>query len=130
MKLRFHHTSDLTKILIIAQFVLLSYLMYAVTLSVYKNHQIDRHIKLFYEKNAQLEDENLRIQQDIEYVRSTAYIRKIKKQNEGLVNPGEEVIVVPKVEEDAELFDLSAEDAYKTADDFNPSIWWDFIFGI
>lgn len=130
MKLRFHHTSELTRILIIAQFVLLSYLMYAVTLSVYKNHQIDRHIKLFYEKNAQLEEENLRIQQDIEYVRSTAYIRKIKKQNEGLVNPGEEVIVVPKVEEDEGLFDLSSQDIYKDTENSNPSVWWEFIFGV
>ena len=130
MRFKFHHTSNFTKILIIAEFFLLSYLLYTLTLSIYKNYQIDLHIQAFELENRSLEEENTQIASDIEYFTSRAYSEKIAKQNFGLVNPGEEVIVVPK---DSVFSDESqtgvvsgfGEEGYVS----NPEIWWVYLFG-
>jgi cell division protein FtsB len=128
MRFRFNHTSDFTKIIIVGQFFLLSYLLYSLTLSVYKSYQEDRHISFFEERNRQLETENIQVAGDIEYVSSDAYIEKLAKQNQGLVNPGEEVVIISKITEDSiDFFDLRQVDL-PNREQSNFKVWWEFLF--
>jgi len=90
------HISGTTKIILIVEFVLLSYMLYVLSTSLYKSYQVDRFISAAEEQNKKLEEANTALADDYEYYRSDAYKEKIAKQNFGLVRPGEEVIVLTK----------------------------------
>lgn len=134
MAFQFNHTSNFTKMIIIVEFLVVSYLLYTLTKSVYQSYQIDQHIENFKKENDMIAQENKQKEADYSYYSSDAYIEKIAKQNLGLVNPGEEVIVIPssasgstgvvggaveEVEDDVRIQPLS-----------NPQKWWKFFFDI
>jgi cell division protein FtsB len=130
MDFQFQHTTHTTKLIIIALFLMVSYLLYALTVSVYNSYQIDLHIQKFEQENKRIEDENRKQSEDFEYYSSTAYIEKMAKQNLGLVNPGEEVIIIP-----TESFEYLESGRSQIYDDFafggdasNPAKWWKFFF--
>jgi cell division protein FtsB len=133
MAFRFQHTSNFTKMVIIAEFFVVSYLLYSLTVSVYKSYQIDQHIKSFEEENARIEEENRLKNEEFDYYSSDAYIEKMAKQNLGLVNPGEEVVIIPKNDASA-TDDGSASgggDAQvEGAGLSNPQKWWKFFFDL
>ena len=88
------HISRSTKIILIAEFILLSYMLYVLSTSLYKSYQIDEFISSAEEENAKLDKTNSLLIEDYEYYRSDEYKEKIAKQNFGLVRPGEEVIIL------------------------------------
>jgi len=96
--------SNFTNLIIIGLILLSAYLLYTLTLAFYRSHNIDVHIRDFEEKNKKIEEENRKLLEEYEYVTSDAYIDKKLKENMGLVNPGEEVIVItselPEEEDD------------------------------
>jgi cell division protein FtsB len=132
MGFKFQHTSNFTKLVIIGEFILVSYLLYILMASVYKSYQIDVHIRTFEADNARIEDENRLKSEEFDYFSSDAYVEKIAKQNLGLVNPGEEVIIIPKnnlkttgIVGDADIsIDTSNIQINK------PQRWWKFFFDI
>ena len=65
------------------------------------------------------------------YFTSEEYIDKIAKQNLGLINPGEEVIVLsPDVLSDEIIVDEGIEtDFARYSGLSNPQQWWEFFFG-
>ena len=133
MALRLQHTSHTTKLIIIGLFLMVSFLLYSLTASVYKAYQIELHIKNYEKENARIEEENRRKSEDYEYYSSEAYIEKIAKQNLNLVNPGEEVIIIPNDSLDNSgivggLNDEEGEYTYTGLN--NPQKWWKFFFDI
>jgi len=78
-------------------------MLYNLTVSIYENYQIDAHIQGFEEKNTELEEENLEKIESYQYYTSGQYIEKIAKQNLGLINPGEQVIVITEDDNDTIL---------------------------
>lgn len=131
MSSRFSHTSNLTKIIIIVEFLLVGYLVYSLTKNVYNSYQIDQYIEMFEEENTQIEEENRQKREDYLYFTSEEYIDKIAKQNLGLGNPGEEVIILSpdvlseeNVVDDEELSDFARYSGMS-----NPRRWWEFFFG-
>ncbi len=121
----------MTKLVLIGEFLLVSYLLYILTASVYKSYQIDQHIRNFESENARIADENRKKSEEFDYYSSDAYIEKIGKQNLGLINPGEEVIIIPRenvnnsgliggrsiINENPKRLDLN-----------NSQRWWKFFF--
>src|SRR3989338_1637677 len=120
---------NITKIIIIAGLILVAYMIYGLTVSIYQSYQIDQHIAGFEEKNEKLREENLKKLEDYKYYTSEAYIDKIAKQNLGLVNPGENVIVLnqgestglPQIEEQMIAKQRSM------ANWSNAKKWWHFV---
>ncbi len=96
MSAKSRQNSKLTKLIIVIELFFVSYLLYTLTESVYRSYQIDQVIAQFEKENNELETENRRKIEDFEYYSSENYYEKIAKQNLGMVNPGEEVIVIPK----------------------------------
>lgn len=94
MSYRFSHVSGFTKFILIVEFVLVSYLLYSLTKNVYNSYRVDRYIEAFRAENVAIEEENRRKTENYLYFTSEEYIDKIAKQNFGLVNPGEEVIIL------------------------------------
>ena len=83
-----------TKIILVAEFILLAYMLYVLATSLYKSYQVDRFMKQAELENTRLASENESLAEDYEYYRSDAYKEKIAKQNFGLIRPGEEVIIL------------------------------------
>lgn len=130
MSLRFSHTSSLTKLIIIIEFVLVAYLVYSLTKNVYNSYQVDEYIETFKEENARIEAENKQKSEDYLYFTSGEYIDKIAKQNLGLINPGEEVIILsPEVlnEEVNEEVALN-DDVARYSGLSSSEKWWQFFF--
>ena len=86
--------SRTTKIILIAEFIFLSYMLYVLSTSLYKSYQVDKFIKTVEDENKSLEQTNADLIEDYEYYKSDSYKEKIAKQNFGLVRPGEEVIII------------------------------------
>lgn len=131
MSLRFSHTSSLTKLIIIIEFVLVAYLVYSLTKNVYNSYQVDEYIQAFKEENARIEAENKQKSEDYLYFTSEEYIDKIAKQNLGLINPGEEVIILsPEVlMEEVNEEVASDDDVARYSGLSNVEKWWQFFFG-
>jgi len=127
----FSHTSNFTKIVIILEFVLVAYLLYSLTKNVYNSYQIDQYIETFQAENEQIEEENISKTEDYLYFTSDEYIDKIAKQNLGLVNPGEEVIVLSSdVLEDIVEVDEDELPGYAIYAGMSVrEQWWNFFFG-
>lgn len=126
----FSHTSRMTKTIIIVEFILVSYLLYSLTKNIYNSYQLDQYIQTFEAENQALELENKRKTEDYLYFTSEEYIDKIAKQNLGLINPGEEVIILSP-----ELFKSdpgsSIIDDQDVAVEFDNTVvdqWWKFFF--
>lgn len=133
MALRFQHTSNFTKMVIIGEFFLVSYLLYTLTVSVYKSYQIDQHIKGFEAENARIEEENRIKSEEFDYYSSDAYIEKMAKQNLGLVNSGEEVIIIPSSDSGTSGLVGGTADTEVTDNGLklnNAQKWWKFFFDL
>jgi cell division protein DivIC len=130
MAVALSHTSGFTKLIIIVEFILVAYLLYSLTKNVYSSYQIDKYISSFEQENASIEQENRQKNEDYLYFTSEEYIDKIAKQNLGLVNPGEEVIIVSPeaLAQDTEENSDEAVDYAKSPKVSNPQAWWNFFF--
>lgn len=124
------HNSNLTKFIIIVEFLLVAYLLYSLTKNVYNSYQVDKYIKTFEDDNALIAEENKRKSEDYLYFTSDEYIDKIAKQNLGLINPGEEVIIIASdtLEDDDGFVDEDPNVAVY-AGESSASAWWQLFFG-
>ena len=130
MPFKFSPTSNVAKLIIVVELILVIYLLNTLTVSVYRGYQIDKVITQFQQDNQRVEDDNRQKSEDYAYFTSANYIDKIAKQNLGLVDPGEEVIVlsnqsVPAA--DQVLVDADSKDN-SMADLDNSQKWWLFFF--
>lgn len=94
MQIKNEQPSNFTNLLIIGLIIISGYLLYSLTVAFYKSHQIDVYIQDFERENRRIEEENKKLIEEFDYVTSEAYIDKILKQDKGLINPGEDVIII------------------------------------
>ncbi|MFA5947554.1 MAG: septum formation initiator family protein [Candidatus Gracilibacteria bacterium] len=128
----FSHTSPLTKIIIIIEFLLVAYLLYSLTKNVYNSYQIDKYIENFELENETIAQENQKKNEDFLYFTSEEYIDKIAKQNLGLINPGEEVIVLSQDVlnvVDEQNLDEDGDVIVRNNEKSNVKNWIEFFFG-
>lgn len=118
------------RLVLIVGFFVVAYMLYNLTVSIYDNYQIEQHIAEFERRNAELTEENDQKLADFQYYTSEEYVDKIAKQNLGLINDGEKVVIIP----DEDLIVLSQdEDAAAVSEQIrdswsNPKKWWKFFF--
>lgn len=126
-----HEINSTTKIVLIAEFVLLAYMLYVLSTSLYKSYQVDNFIQTAENENTRLQQENMFLSEDFDYYSSQSYKEKIAKQNFGLVRPGEEVIVViphdltPRVSNE-DRAQILTQKYYSSLS--NPQKWYLFLF--
>jgi cell division protein FtsB len=137
MNFSFEHTSKTTKMILIGEFLLVSYLLYALAVNVYQSYQIDSHIQHFRDENEQIAAANNKAAEDLLYYTSDQYLEKIAKQNLGVVNPGEEVIVLSEnvvqsqnLDGSTDPVDLPDAPLQRYYHLSNPQKWWKFFFEI
>ncbi|MBN1494260.1 septum formation initiator family protein [Candidatus Peregrinibacteria bacterium] len=132
MQIKNEQPSNFTNILIIGLILVSVYLLYSLTLAFYKSHQIDVYIANFEDENKRIEAENKKLIEEFDYVTSEAYIDKILKQDKGLINPGEEIIVIASnsaaTENKESVFDLDKFGQKDLSKLTNLQKWKIFIF--
>ena len=128
--LSYNNQFGVAKLVLIVGFFLLAYMLYNLTVSIYDNYQIEQHIAEFQNKNKELADENSKKLEDFQYYTSKEYIEKIAKQNLGLVNPGEKVIIIPDKDLVVISEDQNSEEVAQQirAGWSTPKKWWKFFF--
>lgn len=120
----------LIRLVLIVGFFVVAYMLYNLTVSIYDNWQIEQHISEAQKRNEELTLENKEKLEKLQYITSEQYIEKIAKQNLGLINPGEKVIIIP----DSDLVILTeSEDAAALSEQLraswpNSKKWWKFFF--
>lgn len=132
MKLNLDCESNWVKFLIVLGFAVMSYVIYILTVGIHEDYRIDREIETFKVEIEALEAANKKIQVETDYVKSDAYKEVFAKQTLGLINPGEELIVIKKDDQGGENdFDVVADD-YQNKEHVsaaeNVRMWWDFVF--
>lgn len=129
MSTKINPTSNIAKLIIVVELILVIYLLNTLTISVYRGYQIDRVIAEYEEENRRIEEENRQKSEDYDYYSSANYIEKIAKQNLGLINPGEEVIILPKKDTATIVPDAESTAADKRLSEMsNGQKWWVFFF--
>lgn len=121
---------NLMRLVLIVGFFVVAYMLYNLTVSIYENYQIEKHITEFETRNAELKAENEKKLADFQYYTSEEYVEKVAKQNLGLINPGEQVVVIP--DEDLIVLSQDAEEQ-RVAEQIRaswstPKKWWKFFF--
>jgi cell division protein FtsB len=118
------------RLVLIVGFFVVAYMLYNLTVSIYDNYRIEQHIADFETRNSELQLENQQKLEDFQYYTSEEYIEKIAKQNLGLINPGEKVVIIPEDEivimteaEDAAAINEQIRETWST-----PKKWWKFFF--
>ncbi len=122
-----------TKMVIIIEIVLLAYMLYVLSTSLYKSYQVDKFISTAADENKRLEQQNTMLIEDYEYFGSAAYKEKIAKQNFNLVRPGEEVIVLLPDTTHATPQETQEDQVYAYTSKYyqslsNPQKWYLFLF--
>ncbi len=134
MKFEFQHASRVTKLVLIGEFLLVSYLLYALTSYIYKNYQVDYHIKNFQALNDKIATDNRKAAEDLLYYKSEQHVEKVAKQNLGLVNPGEEVIIISDELLNQPVVDSAEGEGSDRLSRYyhlsNPHKWWKFFFEV
>ncbi len=87
--------SQITKFILMVELILAGYMVIVLCKSLVESYQIEKYILDFEQKNTEIAAENKKLQSELAYFRSPQYQDKIAKQNFGLVNPGEEVLILP-----------------------------------
>ena len=99
---------------------------------VIKNWQTERQFRLFADQNEQLQVEQTQLNKEFRYNNSPQAMDKWAKQNAGLTNPGEQVIVLMQPE--IPLYDQAQDNtplspAEQIANKSNRQQWRIFFFG-
>lgn len=125
--------SNTTRFILIAEFVVAIYMVIALTTSEYNSYKIQQYIEKFEKDNQLLAEENNQLQDQYEYFSSPEYKEKIAKQNFGLINPGEKVLIIPEksiMTPEEEFIDTVVTQRVKFYQDLPNAIkWWYYFFG-
>lgn len=121
------------RFILIAEFIVAIYMVIALTTSEYNSYKIEQYIKEFEAENQALLEENNTLNDKYEYFTSPEYQEKIAKQNFGLVNPGEKVLIIPEnsnmTAEEEFQNNVSTERIRFYRDLPNAVKWWYYFFG-
>jgi len=124
--------SEKNKFILIIQFVLTIYLLLTLGVSEYKNYKVQNFINEFDFKNQNLSFENELLSNELDYYSSPQYQEKIAKQNLGLINPGEKVLVIQVDDSlsETQRYELSLEQNKLSRIKSLPNYkkWWYYLF--
>ena len=91
-----HQIPQTSKIIITILLCVAIYMFGTLIKELYTNYQIEQYIENVDDRNKLLAEENESLQADLEYYTSERYKDKLYKQNLGLVNPGERVLIIKR----------------------------------
>ena len=124
--------SEKNKLILVIQLVLAFYLLFTLGVSEYKNYKIQKYIDEFDFKNQKIALENQNLNSELSYFNSPEYQEKIAKQNLGLVNPGEKVLVIQVQDSlsETQRYEKALEESRLQRISVLPNYrkWWYYLF--
>ena len=125
--------SRTTRIILIVEFIVAIYMLIALTTSEYNSYKVEKYIQDFESRNQEIALENQQLKNEYDYFTSKQYQEKIAKQNFGLVNPGEQVLIIPeesKITDEEEFQNRIITEKVEFYESLsNPIKWWYYLFG-
>jgi len=77
-------------------FSILVYMLFSFSSSFYQGYQLKEEIKVLEAQLAKVQEENIELQEELEYNYTSEAIEKIAREKLGLIKPGEIVIMRAK----------------------------------
>ncbi len=87
------------KVIPIVGFLIMAWTLFSLSKVVWKNYQSEKETKLLKEETELLQEENQQLRNLIAYYKTDAYREKEARLRLGYKKPGEQVVLVPNVEE-------------------------------
>ncbi len=115
-----------SKILNLIGLAIIVYLAVIVFQTVKHNYDLDHQIAAQQKQIDDLTAREAQLKYNVQYYRTNSFIEKSARQNLGLIQPGEGVIVLPKAIAPPPTVTAKKSTA-KTKS--NPAQWWQFLFG-
>lgn len=128
---RYDSDAGLAKLLLLLGFGVVAYTFYSLTISIFHNYQVERTIEDYYAREEELLALRESELEKLQYFKTPQYDDKISKQDLGLYQEGEQVLIIP----DEDLIILSTEEEQEESSQAartrwsNPMRWYKFFVG-
>jgi cell division protein FtsB len=118
------------KIISIIGLVIIAFIGWPLITNIKKRYYVNQEVKLLNSEIAEIESENLKLKEMIDYLNSDAFIEEQSRLNFGLKKAGEKVVILPKADLTA-TGSFSGQNVYSigNADErSNATRWWNYFF--
>ncbi len=125
-------TNYLGKLKILPFFLIIIYILFLLGKTVWQNYGINQEIAKSAEETKQLQEENKRLENLIEYYQSSSYKEQEARLKLGYQKPDEKVFIVPKSQEEEKREEKEEAENTKKKNGLalkpNYLKWWEFFF--
>jgi|GEM_PF-419638 len=121
------------QLLIMGGFFFFFYMFFSLATSIYRDYKLETEITSFEDEINDLADKAGQKPSDLKYLQSNEYKDRYAKENLGLLNPGEKIIILPDPEQKVEqgpvelMTDILSPDSVLNKPNNNQ--WWEYFFG-
>jgi len=127
------HRSFSFQLMVIGGFFFFFYMFFALAASIYRDYKLESEITSFEGEIDRLADLAHQKPQDVQYFTSLEYKDRYAKESLNLLNPGEQLIIIPEETHNVEqgpaplMTDLYSPTSVLNKP--NSSQWWEYFFG-
>lgn len=122
-----------SQLLIISGFIVLLYMFFSLTTSIYKDYKLESEIERFGGEIDKLAAMAHTKPKDVDYFLSEEYKDRYAKENLNLLNPGEKLIIIPEddqvVEKGPVVLESDRITPIAVLSLSYPEQWWEYFFG-
>lgn len=121
------------QLLIMGGFFFFFYMFFSLAVSIYHDYKLETEIETFQDEIDNLADRANQKPSDLKYLQSDQYKDRYAKENLGLLNPGEKLIILPDPDRNVEqgpvelMTDILSPDSVLNKP--NNRQWWEYFFG-
>jgi len=121
------------QLLIMGGFFFFFYMFFSLATSIYRDYKLETEIEVFRGEIDNLADRANQKPSDLKYLQSDEYKDRYAKENLGLLNPGEKLIILPNKDQNVEqgpvtlMTDILSPDSVLNKP--NNRQWWAYFFG-
>lgn len=118
---------------IMGGFFFFFYMFFALATSIYRDYKLETEIETFEDEINNLADRANQKPFDLKYLQSDEYKDRYAKENLGLLNPGEKLIILPDPNQKVEQGPVQLMTERLSPDSVlnkpNNRQWWEYFFG-
>ena len=121
------------QLLIMGGFFFIFYMFFVLATSIYRDYKLETEIETFEDEINDLAERANKKPSDLKYLQSDEYKDRYAKENLGLLNPGEKLIILPDPDQKVEqgpvelMTDILSPDSVLNQP--NNRQWWEYFFG-
>ena len=121
------------QLLIMGGFFFFFYMFFSLATSIYRDYKLETEIETFSGEIDSLAERANQKPSDLKYLQSDQYKDRYAKENLGLLNPGEKLIILPSPDRNVEQGPVELMTEKLSPDSVlnqpNDRQWWEYFFG-